>query len=120
MNANTLGTIGALVAFAGTILAMSSGTKLVGIVLLGTALTMGVVGIAQVRSEPRRQHHPHQPPPDRAPRRAVVLALVGIGVNSIPSVQAELAEIESHEITEEQWRQLQKDLSGHRRMTGQN
>ncbi|OFT58748.1 hypothetical protein HMPREF3151_03495 [Corynebacterium sp. HMSC05H05] len=117
MNANTLGTIGALVAFAGTILAMSSGTKLVGIVLLGTALTMGVVGLAQVRSEPRRQHHPT---PGRAPRLAVVLALVGIGVNSIPSVQAALAEIESHEITDEQWRQLQKDLSGHRRLTRQN
>ena len=80
MNANTLGTIGALVAFAGTILAMSSGTKLVGIVLLGTALTMGVVGLAQVRSEPRRQHHPT---PGRAPRLAVVLALVGIGVGLV-------------------------------------
>ena len=117
MNASTLGTIGALVAFAGSILAMSSGTKLVGIVLLGAALTMGVVGLAQVRSEPRCQR---QPKPSRAPMFAVVLALVGIGVNSIPAVQAELAEIESHEITDEQWRQLQKDLSGHRRLTRQD
>ena len=117
MNASTLGTIGTLVAFAGSILAMSSGTKLIGIVLLGAALTMGVIGLAQVSSEPRRQH---QTTPSRAPMFAVVLALVGIGVNSIPTVQAELAEIEGHEITDEQWRQMQKDLSGHRRLTRQN
>lgn len=92
MNANTLGAVGALVALAGTILAVSSGTQLAGIVLLGTALTMGTVGLAQVCTEPSRHAHPS---PGRAPRFAVVLALVGIGFNSIPAVQAELAEIES-------------------------
>lgn len=107
MNANTLGAVGALVAFAGTILAMSSGTRLAGFVLLGTALTMGMVSLAHVRAEPSRQHHPHQPEPGRIPTLAVVLALFGFGLNSIPAVQADLAEIESHEYTDEQWREMQ-------------
>ena len=119
MNTTTLGTVGALAAFAGTILAMSSGTKLVGIVLLATALTMGTVGLAHSRTLARgqrhhlngRQHHPaHSPRPGRVPAFAIGFALFGIGFNSIPAVQAELKEIEAHEYTQEELLEMQRDF----------
>lgn len=119
MNTTTLGTVGALAAFAGTILAMSSGTKLAGIVLLATALTMGTVGLAHSRTLTRGQrhhlhgqpHHPaHSPKHGRVPALAVVLALAGMGFNSIPAVQTELAEIEAHEYTQEELLEMQRDF----------
>lgn len=119
MNTTTLGTVGALAAFAGTILAMSSGTKLAGIVLLATALTMGTVGLAHSRPLTRGQrhhfhgqpHHPaHSPKHGRVPAFAAVLALAGIGFNSIPAVQTELAEIEAHEYTQEELLEMQRDF----------
>lgn len=119
MNTTTLGTVGALAAFAGTILAMSSGTKLAGIVLLATALTMGTVGLTHSRTLARGQRHHIQGHPARpsqssspggTPAFAVVLALAGMGFNSIPAVQAELAEIEAHEYTQEELLQMQRDF----------
>jgi len=119
LSTTTLGTVGALAAFAGTILAMSSGTKLAGIVLLATALTMGTVGLADSRTLARDQrhhlhgqpHHPaHSPKHGRVPALAVVLALAGMGFNSIPAVQTELAEIEAHEYTQEELLEMQRDF----------
>ena len=116
MNATTLGTVGALAAFAGTILAMSSGTKLAGIVLLVTALTMGTVGLAHSRTLARGQrHHLHGRPSQssrhgRVPALAIGFALAGIGFNSIPAVQTELAEIEAHEYTQEELLEMQRDF----------
>ena len=97
MNANTLGAAGSLVAFAGTLLAMNHGTRLAGIVLLGTALTLGAIGLAQ-RTRTRR-----------APALAATLALAGLGFTSIPAVQTQLLAVEAHEYTEEQFRQVQRD-----------
>ena len=116
MNTTTLGTVGALAAFAGTILAMSSGTKLAGIVLLATALTMGTVGLAHSRTLARGQrHHLHGRPSQssrhgRVPALAIGFALAGIGFNSIPAVQAELKEIEAHEYTQEELLEMQRDF----------
>lgn len=97
MNATTLGAAGSLVAFAGTLLAMNHGTRLAGIVLLGTALTLGAVGLA-LRIRPRR-----------GPALAAAVALAGLGFTSIPAVQTQLLTIEAHEYTEEQFRQVQRD-----------
>ncbi|WP_288864368.1 hypothetical protein [uncultured Corynebacterium sp.] len=97
MNATTLGAAVSLAAFAGTILAMSQGTRLAGIVLLSGALTLGAIGLAQ-RIRPRR-----------GPALAAALALAGLGFTSIPAVQTQLAAIEAHEYTEEQFRQVQRD-----------
>ena len=97
VNATTLGAAGSLAAFAGTILAMSQGTRLAGIVLLSGALTLGAVGIA-LRIRPRR-----------GPALAAAVALAGLGFTSIPAVQTQLLAIEAHEYTEEQFRQVQRD-----------
>ena len=97
MNAATLGAAGSLAAFAGTLLAMNHGTRLAGIALLGTALTLGAVGLA-LRIRPRR-----------GPALTATLALAGLGFTSIPTVQTQLSAIEAHEYTEEQFRQVQRD-----------
>lgn len=97
VNATMLGAAGSLTAFAGTILAMNHGTRLAGIVLLGTALTLGAVGLA-LRTRPRR-----------GPALAAAVALAGLGFTSIPAVPTQLLAIEAHEYTEEQFRQVQRD-----------
>lgn len=74
MNANPLGAADSLVAFAGTLLAMNHGTRLAGIVLLGTALKLGASSLAQ-RTRTRR-----------GPALAAALALAGLGFTSIPAV----------------------------------
>lgn len=100
MNANTLGAAGSLAAFAGTLLAMNHGTRLAGIVLLGTALTLGAIGLAQ----------------RTRPRRGPALALAGLGFTSIPAVQTQLSALESHEYTEEQFRQVQRSTQHYGRL----
>ena len=104
MNATTLGVAGSLAAFAGTILTMSQGTRLAGIVLLGTALTLGAVGLA-IRIRPRR-----------GPALAAAVALAGLGFTSIPAVQTQLLAIEAHEYTEEQFKQVQRSAQHYGRL----
>ncbi|NKY68964.1 hypothetical protein [Corynebacterium mucifaciens] len=104
MNATMLGAAGSLAAFAGTILAMNHGTRLAGIVLLSVALTLGAVGLA-LRIRPRR-----------GPALAAALALAGLGFTSIPAVQTQLAAIEAHEYTEEQFKQVQRSAQHYGRL----
>lgn len=72
--------------------------------LLGTALTLGAVGLAQ-RTWTRR-----------GPALAAALALAGLGFTSIPAVQKPLAALESHEYTEEQFRQVQRSAEHYGRL----
>lgn len=110
MHSDALGALGMLTAFAGMILAMNSGTRLLGFALLAAAVVMGVAGLVRRREPVDPLLQPHKPKPGRIPLLAVIFALVGVGFNSLAPVQEKLKAIEETEYTEEQLREMEDAL----------